>query len=126
MANVNLADVTAPVCIRLPTFVMGQRACYIYPDSRAITLTVHVLQAAPELSAEQKAELQQQAEKFEGQVSSHPDDLEALEGAGVTYAQLGDYRRAEALLAKLTSAKSDDAEAWRLLVPAACALGLPV
>ena len=74
-----------------------------------------VLQA-PELTAELKAELQQQAEKFEGQISSNPGDLEALEGAGVTYAQLGDYKRAEGLLAKLTSAKSDDAEAWRLLV----------
>lgn len=68
------------------------------------------------MSAEQKAELQKQADKFQQQLSGNSGDVEALEGAGVTYAQLGDFKRAEGLLAKLTSAKPQDAEAWRLLV----------
>lgn len=70
-----------------------------------------------ELSADQKAQLQRQAQDFEAELGSNAGDLDALEGAGVSYAQLGDFKRAEGLLAKLTNAKPDDAEAWRLLVP---------
>jgi tetratricopeptide (TPR) repeat protein len=69
-----------------------------------------------ELSADQKAQLKQQAQQFETQLASNSQDVEALEGAGVSYAQLGDFKRAEALLSKLTSAKPKDPEAWRLLV----------
>ncbi|KAL0056221.1 hypothetical protein WJX82_008908 [Trebouxia sp. C0006] len=75
-------------------------------------------QSAPqsrELSADQKAQLKQQAQQFETQLASNAQDVEALEGAGVSYAQLGDFKRAEALLSKLTSAKPKDPEAWRLL-----------
>lgn len=69
-----------------------------------------------ELSADQKAQLTQQAQKYESQLASNAADLEALEGAGVSYAQLGDFKRAETLIAKLTSARPSDPEAWRLLV----------
>lgn len=69
-----------------------------------------------ELSADERAQLKQQAQKFESQLASNAADLEALEGAGVTYAQLGDFKQAEALLAKLTSARPTDPDAWRLLV----------
>ena len=69
-----------------------------------------------ELNADQKAQLKQQAQQFETQLASNTQDVEALEGAGVSYAQLGDFKRAEALLSKLTSAKPKDPEAWRLLV----------
>ena len=69
-----------------------------------------------ELSADQKAQLKQQAQQFETQLASNSQDVEALEGAGVSYAQLGDFKRAEALLTKLTSAKPKDPEALRLLV----------
>ena len=119
MASVSAEDVTAPGGIALPTYAISALTL------RPLNLIKCMLQA-PELTAELKAELQQQAEKFEGQISSNPGDLEALEGAGVTYAQLGDYKRAEGLLAKLTGAKFDDAEAWRLLVREAFAWGSPV
>ena len=69
-----------------------------------------------ELTADQKAQLKQQAQKYESQLASNSADLEALEGAGVSYAQLGDFKHAEALIAKLTSARPTDPEAWRLLV----------
>ena len=69
-----------------------------------------------ELSADQKTQLTQQAQKYESQLASNAADLEALEGAGVSYAQLGDFKRAETLIAKLTSARPTDPEAWRLLV----------
>ena len=69
-----------------------------------------------ELSADQKAQLKQQAQQFDAQLASNSQDVEALEGAGVSYAQLGDFKRAESLLSKLTTAKPMDAEAWRLLV----------
>ena len=69
-----------------------------------------------ELSADQKTQLKQQAQKYESQLASNSADLEALEGAGVSYAQLGDFKRAETLIAKLTSARPTDPEAWRLLV----------
>ena len=69
-----------------------------------------------ELSADQKAQLTQQAQKYESQLASNAADLEALEGAGVSYAQLGNFKRAEALLSKLTNGRPKDAEAWRLLV----------
>lgn len=71
---------------------------------------------AQELSTEQRAQLQKQAEQFEGQLSSSAGDVEALEGAGVSYAQLGEFKKAEGLLARLTAARPKDAEAWRLLV----------
>lgn len=69
-----------------------------------------------ELSDDQKAQLKQQAQKYESQLASNAADLEALEGAGVSYAQLGDFKQAETLLAKLTGARPTDPEAWRLLV----------
>lgn len=69
-----------------------------------------------ELSADQKAQLKQQAQKYESQLASNSADVEALEGAGVSYAQLGDFKHAETLIAKLTSARPTDPEAWRLLV----------
>ena len=71
---------------------------------------------APELSEEQKAQLQQQIDGFEAQLATAPDNVEALEGAGVTYAQMGALRKAEGLLVRLVEKKAQDPEAWRLLV----------
>ena len=92
-------------CFQLSAFLHA-RACKSVPS---------VLQNR-ELSADQKAQLKQQAQQFETQLASNSQDVEALEGAGVSYAQLGDFKRAEGLLSKLTTAKPQDAEAWRLLV----------
>lgn len=80
------------------------------------TSAVMLLLQTRELSADQKAQLKEQAQKYESQLASNSADLEALEGAGVSYAQLGDFKRAETLIAKLTSARPTDPEAWRLLV----------
>ncbi len=71
---------------------------------------------APELSEEQKAQLQQQISGFEAQLATAPDNVEALEGAGVTYAQMGALKKAEGLLSRLVEKKTQDPEAWRLLV----------
>ena len=69
-----------------------------------------------ELSADQKAQLKLQAQQFETQLASNSQDVDALEGAGVSYAQLGDFKHAEELLSRLTTKNPKDAEAWRLLV----------
>ena len=71
---------------------------------------------APELSEEQKTQLQQQIDGFEAQLATAPDNVEALEGAGVTYAQMGALKKAEGLLVRLVEKKAQDPEAWRLLV----------
>ena len=77
-----------------------------------------------ELTDDQKAQLKQQAQKYESQLASNGADLEALEGAGVSYAQLGDYQQAEKLLAKLTNGRPRDPEAWRLLVIYLVSMGM--
>lgn len=80
------------------------------------TSAITLLLQTRELSADQRAQLKEQAQKYESQLASNGADLEALEGAGVSYAQLGDFKRAETLISKLTSARPTDPEAWRLLV----------
>lgn len=75
--------------------------------------TVGPVQA--ELTEPQKVELRSQRDKFEAQMKADSSDVEALEGAAVTYANLGDYVRAEQLLVKLSEKKSDDVDVWRLL-----------
>jgi Flp pilus assembly protein TadD len=64
------------------------------------------------------AALERQAEELElrfAASSSSAPDLETLEALAVTRAQLFEFEKAEPLLARLTAAKPDDAEAWRLL-----------
>lgn len=65
------------------------------------------------------AALERQAEqlelKFAESSSSSAPDLETLEALAVTRAQLFEFEKAEPLLARLTAAKPEDAEAWRLL-----------
>ena len=68
------------------------------------------------LSEEQKEDVKRQAKVFEDQYAADSTNLEALEGAGVDYAKVGDFKHAQGLLEKLTAARPDEAEAWRLLV----------
>eukprot|EP01018_Ginkgo_biloba_P025467 Gb_31482 [translate_table: standard] len=68
-----------------------------------------------ELTAEEKAGFQAQLQHFEETLKSAPNDLEALEGAAVTHAELGEYSEAAALLEKLTQKNPKDLEAFRLL-----------
>ncbi|XP_024516390.1 uncharacterized protein LOC9642029 isoform X1 [Selaginella moellendorffii] len=58
-----------------------------------------------------KAELQ----KFEEALKNSPDDLSALEGAAVSYAELGEYAKAQTNLEKLIRMSPSNVEALRLL-----------
>ena len=58
-----------------------------------------------ELTAEDNAKFQAQLQRFEETLKSNPEDLQALEGADVTHAELGEYTEAAALLEKLTQKK---------------------
>lgn len=70
---------------------------------------------APELSEQQRKELQSQAQRFDEQLAASPGSVEALEGAAVTRAKLGDLTQATSLLQRLTKSKGQDPEVWRLL-----------
>ena len=69
-----------------------------------------------DLTEEQKKDVAKQAKAFEDQYAADSANLAALEGAGVDYAKVGDFKHAQPLLEKLTAAQPNDAEAWRLLV----------
>jgi tetratricopeptide (TPR) repeat protein len=68
-----------------------------------------------ELAPEQREDLKKQLGIFEDRLKANADDLEALEGAGVAHATLGDYVAAEKELLQLTTAKPDNVDAWRVL-----------
>ena len=61
-----------------------------------------------ELTAEDNAKFQAQLQRFEETLKSNPEDLQALEGADVAHAELGEYTEAAALLEKLTQKKHKD------------------
>lgn len=67
------------------------------------------------LTEEQKVEMRSLRDGFEAKMKADPSDIDALEGAAVTYANLGDYQRAEELLVKLSASRTDDVDVWRLL-----------
>jgi tetratricopeptide (TPR) repeat protein len=68
-----------------------------------------------ELTAEDNAKFQAQLQRFEETLKSNPEDLEALEGAAVAHAELGEYSEAASLLEKLTQKSTKDPDAFRLL-----------
>ncbi|XP_020524703.1 uncharacterized protein LOC18437189 isoform X6 [Amborella trichopoda] len=67
------------------------------------------------LSKEEKDALQARLQKFEAMLASLPKDAEALEGAAVTLAELGEYGRASSLLEKLIKERPAYVDAYRLL-----------
>ncbi|XP_024376808.1 uncharacterized protein [Physcomitrium patens] len=69
----------------------------------------------PTLPPEEAAKLKAQVEKFEETLKTSPDDRDALEGAGVTYAELGEYSKSATYLTKLVQKVPKDVEAQRLL-----------
>lgn len=69
----------------------------------------------PKLPPEEAAKLQAQAEKFDETLKTSPEDRDALEGAGVTYAELGEYSKSATYLTKLVQKVPNDVEAQRLL-----------
>lgn len=71
--------------------------------------------AAAQLSDTQRKELQEQAARFDAQLTASPDNIEALEGAAVSWAKLGELPKATQLLVQLSKAKPHDADVFRLL-----------
>ncbi|KAG0590902.1 hypothetical protein KC19_1G134000 [Ceratodon purpureus] len=69
----------------------------------------------PQLPPEEAAKLKAQAEKFDETLKTSPEDRDALEGAGVTYAELGEYSKSATYLTKLVQKIPNDVEAQRLL-----------
>ncbi|XP_065864094.1 uncharacterized protein [Euphorbia lathyris] len=68
-----------------------------------------------QLSEEEKATLQTRLKQYEATLGVSPKDPVALEGAAVTFAELGDYARAASLLQDLAKAKPTDPDVFRLL-----------
>ncbi|CAL0335333.1 unnamed protein product [Lupinus luteus] len=71
--------------------------------------------AVLKLSEEDKATLESRLKEFEATLSNSPTDPTALQGAAVTFAQLGEYAKAASLLHDLTKEKPNDADVFRLL-----------
>ncbi|KAK1577805.1 hypothetical protein Q3G72_025020 [Acer saccharum] len=67
------------------------------------------------LSEEEKSTLQSRLKQYETTLSTSPKDPTALEGAGVTLAELGEYTRAASLLQDLAKEKPSDPDVLRLL-----------
>lgn len=70
----------------------------------------------PELTQEQKAGLEGTLRELESKLKgAGAGDVESLEAAAVTAANLGQYAKSEDLLVKLSAIKKDDPDVWRLL-----------
>ncbi|KAF6144290.1 hypothetical protein GIB67_024517 [Kingdonia uniflora] len=67
------------------------------------------------LTTEEKSTLQARLQEYEVKLSTSQQDADALEGAAVTLAELGEYDRAASLLEKLSKENSSDPEVYRLL-----------
>eukprot|EP00252_Welwitschia_mirabilis_P009181 TRINITY_DN2152_c0_g1_i6.p1 TRINITY_DN2152_c0_g1~~TRINITY_DN2152_c0_g1_i6.p1 ORF type:complete len:417 (+),score=109.42 TRINITY_DN2152_c0_g1_i6:70-1320(+) len=68
-----------------------------------------------ELTTEERSNIQMRLQKFEETLSSSPENPDALEGAAVAHAELGEYKKALPLLEKLTQESSNNLNAFRLL-----------
>ncbi|CAM6097762.1 unnamed protein product [Calypogeia fissa] len=68
-----------------------------------------------QLAKEQTFKLEAQVQEFEGILKDSPEDRSALEGAAVSYAELGEYDKAEKYLTKITQKSPGDADVFRLL-----------
>lgn len=71
--------------------------------------------ATRKLSKGQRTTLEERLHQFKATLSSSPKDLEALEGAAVTSAELGEYTKAAAFLENLSKEKPSDPDVLRLL-----------
>ncbi|KAG6555331.1 hypothetical protein Mapa_003374 [Marchantia paleacea] len=68
-----------------------------------------------QLKPDDRVKLQAQVKNLEEALQKNPEDRFALEGAGVIYAQLGDFDKAAELLSKIVQKSPRDVEALRLL-----------
>ena len=64
----------------------------------------------------QRSQLEKQAAQYEERLKKDDKDAAALEGGGSTYAVLGSYDKAVALLTRLTQTQPEESSSWRLLV----------
>ncbi|KAL9157340.1 hypothetical protein ABFS82_09G135800 [Erythranthe guttata] len=71
--------------------------------------------AVNKLSEKDRANLEKRLKQFEETLVISPEDSTALEGAAVTLAEMGEYKRSATLLEKLTEKKPSDPDAFRLL-----------
>eukprot|EP00250_Pteridium_aquilinum_P012289 c20629_g1_i1 orf=280-1575(-) len=76
-----------------------------------------------EKDAKDSSKLKEQLQSFVAILKVHPEDLDALEGAAVTYAELGDFSKSETTLLQLLEKKPVDVDALRLLGEVQNALG---
>ncbi|CAA0829520.1 Tetratricopeptide repeat (TPR)-like superfamily protein [Striga hermonthica] len=67
------------------------------------------------ISEKERAVLEKRLVQFEETLGISPEDPTALEGAAVTLAEMGEYKKAAPLLEKLTEKKITDSDAFRLL-----------
>ncbi|KAL2462541.1 Tetratricopeptide repeat (TPR)-like superfamily protein [Forsythia ovata] len=83
--------------------------------SGSVSPTEEAATISNKVSEEERENLQKRLQQFEATLNSAPEDPTALEGAAVTLAELGEYKRAATLLEKLTEKKPSDPDAFRLL-----------
>lgn len=83
--------------------------------SGSVSPTEEAVTISNKISEEERENLQKRLRQFEETLTMSPEDPTALEGAAVTLAELGEYRRAATLLEKLTEKKPNDPDAFRLL-----------
>lgn len=76
-----------------------------------------------ELTEEVRNELEKQLAEFSTQLAAAPEDLEALEGAAVVNARLGNFKEAAQQLQQLVGARPGDSDAWRVLAEAQGGMG---
>ncbi|KAI5063798.1 hypothetical protein GOP47_0020468 [Adiantum capillus-veneris] len=69
------------------------------------------------------AQLKEQLQQFLAVLKNDPEDLNALEGAAVSYAEAGEFSKSESMLLQLLKKKPMDVEALRLLGEVENALG---
>jgi hypothetical protein len=81
-----------------------QLQCFVLPrDSWRLTVMRSCVQL--ELSEQARGALQERLKGFEETLASSPRDTEALEGAGVTEVELGDYSKARAAFCRMCRLK---------------------
>ncbi|CAI5462698.1 unnamed protein product [Closterium sp. Yama58-4] len=71
--------------------------------------------AVGKMTDAQRKQREDQLKEFEGRLATTPDNREALEGAAVLYAELGQYGQAAQRLEQLSQVAPEDPEVQRLL-----------
>ncbi|BBN00875.1 hypothetical protein MPTK1_2g02840 [Marchantia polymorpha subsp. ruderalis] len=91
-------------------FALGDNLPSISPKAEKAGL-VEKMQLKPD----ERVKLEAQVKNLEEALQKNPEDRFSLEGAGVIYAQLGDFDKAAEFLSKIVQKSPRDVEALRLL-----------